>query len=314
MQGQLRLSLKHTYLLVMVACIAIWVLFVGSGCPDDVASSPRSRIAKFNPYEMMLKPFMYDVPKLPKYEVEHNVTLNENCTRHKSKKHLIYMLITEKTDTLYHENMRISDEIVFVSEDAEHCPKTLCCMVVKTGYDYWSLDKKVELMLKIVSNLFDGFVTLTKIDDDTYLDYGFFKSLQRNFTENTFFGKFELGVCSESWVDYVEGPFYTVSRRLIHCLLSDFRLCGSGYEDRAVTISIYRNCKDYERQDLRNHMNTNIFHKTYARKNKVLYLANDNPDTASLMYVYNAQGPALGTPVLSGGDAISEQDTTLSGQ
>ncbi|KAG0203636.1 hypothetical protein BGX28_004123 [Mortierella sp. GBA30] len=39
-------------------------------------------------------------------------------------------------------------------------------MVVKSGYDYWSLDKKVELILKIVNNLFDGFLTLTKIDDD----------------------------------------------------------------------------------------------------------------------------------------------------
>ncbi|KAG0066065.1 hypothetical protein BGZ93_002834 [Podila epicladia] len=264
------------------------------------------RVAKINSVEYgvgMLKPFVYDVLKHPQYEIEQNVTLNEHCTKHKSKEHLIYMFVTERTDMPYHENLRISDEIVFVSEEVEHCPKTQCCMVVKTGYDYWSLDKKVELMLRIANNIFDGFVTLTKVDDDTYVDYGFFMSLRENFTENTFFGKFETGGCSTSTIDFVEGAFYTVSRRLIHCLLSDFRICGSGYEDRAVTISIYRNCKDYERQDLRDYWNTHVFHKYYARKNKVMHMSNGNPDTASLMYVYNVQGPSLATPELSEQDA-----------
>ncbi|KAF9335630.1 hypothetical protein BG006_011055 [Podila minutissima] len=104
----------------------------------------------------MPMPFLYNAPKHPQYELEHNVTLNEHCTKPKSKKHLIYMFITEDTDTLYQENLRISDEIVFIA-----------------------------------NSMFVGFVTLTKVDDDTYVDYGFFVSLQKNFTENTFFGRFE---------------------------------------------------------------------------------------------------------------------------
>ncbi|KAF9279412.1 hypothetical protein BGZ68_007942 [Mortierella alpina] len=300
-----QLRLKHA-LLAMVACATVALLLLGSRDEGDMVKSLRGRTAKINTAEYgmsMLLPFVYNAPKHPQFEIPHSVSLNEHCTKHKSKKHLIYMFVTKETDTQFHENLRISDEIVFVSEEVEHCPKAKCCVVVKTGYDYWSLDKKVELILKIVNNLFDGFLTLTKIDDDTYVDYDYFMSLQRNFTENTFFGKFETGGCSKSNIDYVEGPFYTVSRRLIHCLVSDFRMCGSGYEDRAVSISIYRNCKDYERRDLRDDYNTHIFHKTFARKNKVIYLQNNNPDTASLMFVYNAQGPSLDTPVLSEEDA-----------
>ncbi|KAF9284088.1 hypothetical protein BGZ74_001797 [Mortierella antarctica] len=290
----------------MVACAAVWILFLGSRDKDDVAKSLRSRIAKTNPvkYGMgMPTPFLYNAPKHPHYELEHNVALNEHCTKHKSKKHLIYMLITKYTDILYHENLRISDEIVFVSEEVGHCPKTQCCVVVKTGFNYSSLDRKVELTLKIANNMFDGFVTLTKIDDDTYVDYGFFMSLQKNFTENTFFGMFGTGRCSNSNIEFVEGAFYTVSRRLIHCLLSDFRVCGTGYEDRAVAMNIYRNCKNYERRHLRDYHNMYIFHKTYARKNKVIQLANGNPDTASLMPVHNVEIPLLDTPVLAEGDA-----------
>ncbi|KAF9289773.1 hypothetical protein BGZ74_000661 [Mortierella antarctica] len=260
----------------MVACAAVWILFLGSRDKDDVVKSLRSRRAKTYPVKYgMGTPlsFLYNAPKHPQYELEHNVTLNEHCTKHKSKKHLIYMLITEATDILYHENLRISDEIMFVSEEVEHCPKTQCCVVVKTGFNYSSLDRKVELTLKIANNMFDGFVTLTKVDDDAYVDYGFVMSLQKNFTENTFFGRFEEDwKCSNSKLDYACGPFYTVSRRLIHCLLSDFRLCNCRGEDRAVAMNIYRNCKNYERQDLRDYYNTYIFHKTYARKNKVIQL------------------------------------------
>ncbi|KAG9322103.1 hypothetical protein KVV02_005587 [Mortierella alpina] len=311
-KSQPRLFLKLAFL-ATVACATVAFLLLGSNDEGSLAKSLRGRIANTDTAEYgmgMLMPFVYSAPKHPQFEIPYNVSLNEHCTKHKSKKHLIYMFVTEWTDTQYHENLRISDEIVFVSEEVEHCPRAKCCVVAKTGFDYWSLDQKVALALKIANNLFDGFITLTKIDDDTYVDYRFFMSLQKNFTENTFFGKFETGWCSSSTIDYVEGPFYTISRRLIHCLLSDYRMCGSGFEDRAVTISIYRNCKDYERRDLRDHYNTHIFHKTLARKNKVLYLHNDNPDTASLMYGVNVQGPPLDTPVLSEQDRSSSDHVT----
>ncbi|KAF9308323.1 hypothetical protein BGZ91_007859 [Linnemannia elongata] len=149
----------------MTVCAAIWIN-LGSREDDGAFNSIKSRIAGISPAGYGVSLSDPSVPKHSQYEIQHDVSLSDHCTRHKSKEHLIYMFITERTDTQYHENVRISDEIVFVSEDVEQCPKTQCCMVVKTGFTYETLDRKVELLIKIASNMFDGFVTLTKIDDD----------------------------------------------------------------------------------------------------------------------------------------------------
>ncbi|KAF9122133.1 hypothetical protein BGX30_002195, partial [Mortierella sp. GBA39] len=301
MKNPPRPSVKRIFL-VMTVCAVIWII-LGSREEDGAFKSIKSGIAGISPAGhgvSLSDPF---VSKHPQYEIQHDVSLSGHCTRHKFKEHLIYMFITEWTDTQYHENLKISDEIVFVSEDVEQCPKTQCCMVVKTGFTYETLDQKVELLLKIASNMFDGFVTLTKIDDDAYVDYGFFLSLRENLTENSYFGHFGPGHCLSSTFDLAKGPFYIIGRRLIHCLLSDFRTCGDGHEDKAVALSIYRNCKGYQRQDFKDYMNKHIFHKTYARKNKVLHLSNTNPNTASMMFAYKWSLPALVAPVLSEQDA-----------
>jgi hypothetical protein len=273
-------NIKPMHMLLLVTFAIILYVYTTNEIHEDIAEYVGYKAVKYIGYEN------------PRYHINNTITLNGHCKEHKRKKHLIYMFITDVTDILYHENLKISSEIVFISEVEEHCPKTSCCLTVQTGYDYWSLDKKVELALKVMSNTFENFITLTKMDDDVFLDYNYFMSLQQNFTENTFYGKFETQWCPDQMA-YAEGSSYTVSRRLIQCLLFDYHTCGNAAEDMAVSSSIYRNCKNYERRDLREFYNIFVFHKTYARKNKVIYLANTNADTASLMFVYNPQGPSL---------------------
>jgi hypothetical protein len=219
------------------------------------------------------------------------------CADLQKKKHLVYMMITEESDTRYLPNLKMHDNLIYVSENASHCPSRGCCITLRTGYGYETLDLKVKLVMQTLMRLFPSFTTLSKLDDDAFLDYYAFESLQPNLTSYSYAGKFIHGGCSESAVDFAGGSFYTLGRSLIECSTKDYYTCGSGYEDRAVAISIYRNCDHYDRLDLTSWMNVELFHKVYAHKDKLLYLDNKDANATRFMPDHGSK-VNLTTPIL----------------
>lgn len=219
------------------------------------------------------------------------------CAKFQQKKHLVYMMIKQESDVRYLSNLKMHDNIVYVSEDASHCPSHGCCISLRTGYDYKTLDLKVKVILQTLMQLFPLFTTLSKLDDDAFLDYYAFESWQPNLTSYSYVGKFSHGGCSESAIDYANGSFYTLGRSLIECSMKDYYTCHSGVEDRAVAMSVYRNCNRYDRLDLTSWMNVELFHKVYAHKDKLLYL--DNKDVNATRFMPD-HGPKrnLSTPSL----------------
>lgn len=219
------------------------------------------------------------------------------CTELQQKKHLVYMMITQESDMKYWPNLKMHDNIVYISEDASHCPSHGCCITLPTGYDYNTLDLKVKLVAQTLMQLFPSFTTLSKLDDDAFLDYYAFESLQPNLTSYSYVGKFGHGKCSQSEIDFAVGSFYTLGRSLIECSMKDYYTCNNGYEDRAVAISVYRNCDRFDRIDLSSWMNVEHFHKVYAHKDKLLYL--DNKDANAIRFMPD-HGPKmiLSTPSL----------------
>ncbi|KAG2187148.1 hypothetical protein INT44_004818 [Umbelopsis vinacea] len=234
--------------------------------------------------------------------------LGNSCVKFQQQDHLVYMMLTKESDTKFLSNLKMHDNIVYVSEEPSLCPVQGCCLAVTTGYGYSQLDLKVQLVLKTIKDFFPSFISLSKMDDDAYLDYYAFESVKRNLTTHSYVGKFKSGPCSKSNVDFAGGSFYVLGRSVIECLLSDYRTCGSGYEDRSIALSVYRNCDKYERIDLTPMMNVDLFHKVYASKDKLLYLDNKDPESASHLMPNHGEAFELKPPSLD----ISDQKNKTS--
>ncbi|KAI8065734.1 hypothetical protein BC940DRAFT_320335 [Gongronella butleri] len=210
-------------------------------------------------------------PDTPPDTLDLNDVTLRKCDHVYDVKHLIYMMVTNKTDTKYLENIRLHNEIVYVSEVPEDCPATGCCMILETGFDYWFLQRKVRVVMTAVLHLFPNFETLSKMDDDAFVDYNFFHDLQKQLNGTSFVGKFMNAECRDQNIEYPQGAFYIMGRTIVNCLLDDYTAC-SGSEDVSVAANVYHNCPTYQRIDLHYAMNIDVFHRMYGRKNKLIYL------------------------------------------
>ncbi|KAI8075092.1 hypothetical protein BC940DRAFT_342803 [Gongronella butleri] len=104
-------------------------------------------------------------------------------------------------------------------------------MSLTTDLTYFFLARKIPRIMTGLILYFPHFETLSKMDDDTFLNYNFLQPALKDEPHNA-------------------------------------------AEDFAIAANIYSKCPLYQCIDLHKDMNKMVFHKKYARRNKVIQLGN----------------------------------------
>ncbi|KAL1919982.1 uncharacterized protein VTP21DRAFT_1128 [Calcarisporiella thermophila] len=161
---------------------------------------------------------------------------------------LIYMFITDRTDIRFYQMMKMSENLVYVVDNNVDPSKSELqslkhVLRLNKTYDYLHLTEKVADTLSVMGNYYN-FNTISKIDDDSILDYDRFMRL--NLSEDIYMGnmmyynvEFNLGS-----FHFGQGGFYTLGKQCLDCILRNVRdlelLPG---EDSSLGRVISKHCK-----------------------------------------------------------------------
>lgn len=167
----------------------------------------------------------------------------ENIEINLKKEDIIFIYQKNRTDELFYNMLKYSDNIIFVGDKKWKC-KNKSCLQLENYYDYKSLDVKLIDTFTQLLKKYPNAKTFSKLDDDAIIHPILYEDLIKNIEKNNY-----AGILREYKVDnikikynFMEGHFYMLEKELVKCFLKNSRISQNNMpEDMFLgkVLSIY---------------------------------------------------------------------------